>query len=117
MPASHFNLLAPSADFSTLISIADKVDRAGRIHLLRTFVIYYFRSATVKTKSFPEDETVHSALCKYVTLHVSFFCQKMHPFFGEGMNYLIYGLSLVNLFFVRVAVLRSRFKQVFSHLR
>ncbi|VDN17644.1 unnamed protein product [Gongylonema pulchrum] len=57
--------------YSTLISIADKVEAVGRVHLLRTFVLYYFRSATVRTKSSPEDETIHSALCRYVTTYMT----------------------------------------------
>ncbi|VDO28052.1 unnamed protein product, partial [Brugia timori] len=56
----------------TLIGITDKIAAAGQNHLLRTFVIYYFQSAAVRSKSSSDDETVHSALCKHITSHISY---------------------------------------------
>ncbi|KAK6112243.1 Dock and Zizimin C-2 domain family protein [Brugia pahangi] len=56
----------------TVIGITDKIAAAGQNHLLRTFVIYYFQSAAVRSKSSSDDETVHSALCKHITSHISY---------------------------------------------
>ncbi|EJW76499.1 hypothetical protein WUBG_12592, partial [Wuchereria bancrofti] len=56
----------------TVIGITDKIAAAGQNHLLRTFVIYYFQSTVVKSKLNPDDETVHSALCKHITSHISY---------------------------------------------
>ncbi|CAG9531380.1 unnamed protein product [Cercopithifilaria johnstoni] len=71
LPYSSTDEIALST-LGTLIGIADKIAAAGQSHLLRTFIIYYFQSTTVKSKSNHADETVHSALCKHITSHVSY---------------------------------------------
>ncbi|VDN01206.1 unnamed protein product [Thelazia callipaeda] len=53
-----------------LIGIADKITGANQDHLLSSFVIYHFRSATLKNRSDLVDETVHSALCKHITSYI-----------------------------------------------
>ncbi|VDO59400.1 unnamed protein product [Onchocerca flexuosa] len=70
LPCSPTDEMALST-LGTLIGIIDKISASGQNHLLRTFVIYYFQSPAVKSKSNSEDETVHSALCKYITSHVN----------------------------------------------
>ncbi|VDK80744.1 unnamed protein product, partial [Onchocerca ochengi] len=69
LPCSPTDEMALSI-LGTLIGIIDKISASGQNHLLRTFVIYYFQSPAVKSKSNSEDETVHSALCKHITSHI-----------------------------------------------
>ncbi|VBB26410.1 unnamed protein product [Acanthocheilonema viteae] len=70
LPYSSTDEIALST-LRTLIGITDKIAATGQNHLLRTFVIYYFQPAAMKGKSNLEDETVHSALCKHITSHIS----------------------------------------------
>uniref|UniRef100_A0A915PPR5 PH domain-containing protein n=1 Tax=Setaria digitata TaxID=48799 RepID=A0A915PPR5_9BILA len=70
LPFSSTDEMALST-VGTLIGIADKIAAAGQNHLLRIFVVYYFQSVAVKSKSNSEDESVHSALCKHITSYIT----------------------------------------------
>lgn len=53
---------------TTLIGIVDRTMVVGRTPLLRTFIKQQFQSTTAKSLTLAEEETTHSAICKYVSL-------------------------------------------------
>ncbi|KHN79568.1 Dedicator of cytokinesis protein 9 [Toxocara canis] len=55
---------------STLVGVVDKIVAANRLSLLRSFIRCNFRCTTTTNATSADEETTHSAICKYIPLLV-----------------------------------------------
>ncbi|VDM45683.1 unnamed protein product, partial [Toxocara canis] len=53
---------------STLVGVVDKIVAANRLSLLRSFIRCNFRCTTTTNATSADEETTHSAICKYIPL-------------------------------------------------